>query len=90
KLKRGFTTGTCATAATVAALNMILQQEIEEKVTVKTASGVQVTMDVHKPSFDEQSATAAIQKDGGDDADATHGLLIFSTVTLLPHQTENE
>lgn len=51
KLKRGFTTGTCATAATVAALNMILQQEIEEKVTVKTASGVQVTMDVHKPSL---------------------------------------
>ncbi|HEM3695960.1 TPA: cobalt-precorrin-5B (C(1))-methyltransferase CbiD [Streptococcus suis] len=90
KLKRGFTTGTCATAATVAAVNMILQQEIEEKVTVKTASGVQVTMDVHKPSFGEQTATAAIQKDGGDDADATHGLLIFSTVTLLPHQTEIE
>ena len=90
KLKKGFTTGTCATAATVAALTMILNQEREEKVTVHTASGVEVTMDVHNPSFGPEEATAAIEKDGGDDADATHGLLIYSTVTLLPDQTEIE
>ena len=90
KLKKGFTTGTCATAATVAALSMILNQEREEKVTVHTASGVEVTMDVHNPSFGPEEATAAIEKDGGDDADATHGLLIYSTVTLLPDQTEIE
>ena len=90
KLRKGFTTGTCATAATVAALSMILNQEREEKVTVHTASGVEVTMDVHKPSFGPEEATAAIEKDGGDDADATHGLLIYSTVTLLPDQTEIE
>jgi len=90
KLRKGFTTGTCATAATVAALSMILNQEREEKVTVHTASGVEVTMDVHNPSFGPEEATAAIEKDGGDDADATHGLLIYSTVTLLPDQTEIE
>lgn len=88
KLKRGYTTGTCATAATVAALRMILNQEIEERITVHTASGVEVTMEVHDPSFETMTATAAIQKDGGDDADATHGLLVYSTVTLLPDQTE--
>ena len=69
KLRKGFTTGTCATAATVAALSMILNQEREEKVTVHTASGVEVTMDVHNPSFGPEEATAAIEKDGGDDAD---------------------
>lgn len=90
KLRKGFTTGTCATAATVAALSMILNQEREEKVTVHTASGVEVTMDVHNPSFGPEEATAAIEKDGGDDADATHGLLIYSTVTLLRDQTEIE
>lgn len=90
KLRKGFTTGTCATAATVAALSMILNQEREEKVTVHTASGVEVTMDVHNPSFGPEEATAAIEKDGGDDADATHGLLIYSTVTLLPDQKEIE
>ena len=71
KLKKGFTTGTCATAATVAALTMILNQEREEKVTVHTASGVEVTMDVHNPSFGPEEATAAIEKDRGDDANAT-------------------
>ncbi|MGT2934000.1 cobalt-precorrin-5B (C(1))-methyltransferase CbiD [Streptococcus catagoni] len=86
KLKKGFTTGTCATAATVAALNMILNQEIEEEVRVKTASGLEVNMTVCDPSYGPQEATAAIEKDGGDDADATHGLLIYSTVTLLADQ----
>lgn len=90
KLKRGYTTGTCATAATVAALNMILNQEIEEKITVHTANGVEVTMDIKEPSYTESQATAGVEKDGGDDADATHGLLICSTVTLLPDQKDIE
>ena len=90
KLRRGFTTGTCATAATAAAICMILNQDIEEKVTVSTANGVEVTMDIKDPSFGELTASAAVEKDGGDDADATHGLLIYSTVTLLPDSNDIE
>lgn len=90
KLKKGLTTGTCATAASVAASLMILNQELEEKVTVHTASGMEVTMEIHDPSFSDLQATASVKKDGGDDADATHGLLIYSTVTLLPDQKEIE
>lgn len=90
KLRKGFTTGTCATAATAAAISMILNQDIEEKVTVSTANGVEVTMDIKDPSFGELTASAAVQKDGGDDADATHGLLIYSTVTLLPDSNDIE
>ena len=90
KLRKGFTTGTCATAATAAAINMILNQDIEEKVTVSTANGVEVTMDIKDPSFGELTASAAVEKDGGDDADATHGLLIYSTVTLLPDSNDIE
>lgn len=90
KLRKGFTTGTCATAATAAAISMILNQDIEEKVTVSTANGVEVTMDIKNPSFGELTASAAVEKDGGDDADATHGLLIYSTVTLLPDSNDIE
>ena len=90
KLRKGFTTGTCATAATAAAISMILNQDIEEKVTVSTANGVEVTMDIKDPSFSEHTASAAVEKDGGDDADATHGLLIYSTVTLLPDSNDIE
>ena len=88
KLRKGFTTGTCATAATSAAISMILNQDIEENVTVSTANGVEVRMDIKNPSFGELTASAAVEMDGGDDADATHGLLIYSTVTLLPDSTE--
>lgn len=90
KLRKGFTTGTCATAATAAAISMILNQDIEEKVTVSTANGVEVTMDIKDPSFGELTSSAAVEKDGGDDADATHGLLIYSTVTLLPDSNDIE
>lgn len=90
KLRKGFTTGTCATAATAAAISMILNQDIEEKVTVSTANGVEVTMDIKDPSFGELTASAAVEKDGGDDADATHGLLIYSTVTLLQDSNDIE
>lgn len=90
KLRKGFTTGTCATAATAAAISMILNQDIEEKVTVSTANGVEVTMAIKDPSFGELTASAAVEKDGGDDADATHGLLIYSTVTLLPDSNDIE
>ena len=90
KLRKGFTTGTCATAATAAAISMILNQDIEEKVTVSTANGVEVTMDIKDPSFGELTASAAVKKDGGDDADATHGLLIYSTVTLIPDSNDIE
>ena len=90
KLRKGFTTGTCATAATAAAISMILNQDIEEKVTVSTANGVEVTMDIKDPSFGELTASAAVEKDGGDDADVTHGLLIYSTVTLLPDSNDIE
>ena len=90
KLRKGFTTGTCATAATAAAISMILNQDIEEKLTVSTANGVEVTMHTKDPSFGELTASAAVEKDGGDDADATHGLLIYSTVTLLPDSNDIE
>ena len=90
KLRKGFTTGTCATAATAAAISMILNQDIEEKVTVSTANGVEVTMEIKDPSFGGLTASAAVEKDGGDDADATHGLLIYSTVTLLPDSNNIE
>lgn len=90
KLKKGYTTGTCAQAATIAAITMLLNQEVEERVTVQTASGVHLNLEVIDPSFSEKKASAAIRKDGGDDADATHGLLIYSTVTLIENQSEIE
>ena len=82
KLRKGFTTGTTATAATVAAIRTLLNQEPQEAVTVHAANGKTAIFDVEQTDFDEQQASCAIKKDGGDDQDATDGALIFATVKL--------
>ena len=82
KLRKGFTTGTTATAATVAAIRTLLNQEPQETVTVHAANGKTAIFDVEQTDFDEQQASCAIKKDGGDDQDATDGTLIFATVKL--------
>lgn len=82
KYRKGYTTGSCATAAAKVAAQMVLDQKIYEQVTIITPSNVKLDLDVIDPMFDKTTATAAIQKDGGDDIDVTHGMLICAKVTL--------
>ena len=87
KLRKGFTTGTTATAATVAAIRTLLNQEPQDTVTVHAANGKVAIFGVEQTNFDKSKASCAIKKDGGDDQDATDGALIFATVEL---RTDNE
>lgn len=82
KLRKGFTTGTTATAAAVAAVRTLLNQEPQETVMVHAANGKVAIFDVEQVDFDSQQATCAIKKDGGDDQDATDGTLIVAKVSL--------
>ncbi len=81
-LRKGFTTGTTATAAAVAATKALLDQTAQDTVRVTAANGQQVDFEIKDCHFDEHEASIAIQKDGGDDQDATDGMLIYATVTL--------
>ena len=87
KLRKGFTTGTTATAATVAAIRTLLNQEPQDTVTVHAANGKVAIFGVEQTNFDKSKASCAIKKDGGDDQDATDGALIFATVEL---RSDNE
>lgn len=82
KLRKGYTTGTTATAASVAALKALLDQKEQAAVSVQAANGQHVTFTIEECQFDKKSASVAIKKDGGDDQDATDGMLIYSTVNL--------
>lgn len=82
RLRKGFTTGTTATAASVAAIRTLLTQQPQTEVQVQTANGKTAIFEVKTTKFDQHQATCGIIKDGGDDQDATDGLLICATVTL--------
>ena len=84
KLRYGYTTGSSATAATKAALMYLLQdgeQDIPE-VTIGLPSGKSITIKVDSLKKADNYALASVLKDGGDDPDVTHGLQIFSKVSL--------
>ncbi len=81
-LRRGRTTGSCATAAVKAALNLLVHGDYCTQVAV-TLPGNHHYLVVPVQSvrwLDEQSACAGVIKDGGDDPDNTHGATIFAMV----------
>lgn len=81
-LRKGYTTGSCATAAAKVAALMVMRQHLIHQVSIVTPSGVTLNLNVESPHVEGQQGIAAIRKDGGDDIDATHGMLIFARITL--------
>lgn len=80
--RKGYTTGSCATAAAKVAALMAPRQQVINQVSIVTPSGITLRLNVEQPLICGQQASAAIRKDGGDDVDATHGMLIFAQVAL--------
>lgn len=81
-LRRGRTTGSCATAAVKAALYLLLHGEHRTQVEIKLPDGIHY---LRVPIQDcrwlnEHTARAEVLKDGGDDPDNTHGATIFAEV----------
>ena len=80
KLRYGYTTGSCAAAAAKAAARMLLTGETVENIDLMTPKGILLhleILDIHKS---EEEVSCAVRKDGGDDPDATHGLLVYAAV----------
>ncbi|MFL9879664.1 cobalt-precorrin-5B (C(1))-methyltransferase CbiD [Herbaspirillum rhizosphaerae] len=81
-LRRGRTTGSCATAAVKAALTMLLRDEKIDKAEVSLPDGKHYLLvpiqDVRV--LDEKRVRAEVLKYGGDDPDNTHGATIFAEV----------
>ena len=84
KLRYGYTTGSSATAATKAALMYLLDDSKHDipEVTIKLPSGNSLTINVNSLEKKENGVLASVIKDGGDDPDVTHGLEIYSKVSL--------
>lgn len=83
KYKRGYTTGSCATAAAKAATYMILTKETLETVNIDTPKGIPLNLKVENVDINNAFAQCSIQKDGGDDIDATHKMHIYAKAELI-------
>ncbi len=81
-LRSGFTTGSCATAATRAALEGLLSRIPQHSATITLPDGETVTLPVSSCTFTKDSCTCGVIKDAGDDPDVTNGYTVLSTVSL--------
>ena len=92
RLRRGFTTGSCAAAAATAAAQMLMTGEIVEMVQIQTPGGPVYNAQILDAEILEEEARGsgrlrtscrcAVLKDGGDDPDITTGTRIVAEVSL--------
>jgi cobalt-precorrin-5B (C1)-methyltransferase len=82
-LKRGFTTGACATAAVKAALLKLLCNENPSEVDILLPGGShRLTVPIEQVHVENDRAVrVVVTKDAGDDPDQTHRARIFARVT---------
>src|ERR1700681_4551815 len=81
-LRRGWTTGACATGAAESAFHALLTGEFLDPVTITLPRGQQPSFALAVARREANAATAGIIKDAGYDPDVTHGALILATVRL--------
>lgn len=80
ELRRGWTTGACATAATKAALLALWGDGFPAQVTVTLPRGETPCFALAHRQAGDGWAEVGITKDAGDDPDVTHGALIIARV----------
>lgn len=79
-LRKGWTTGACATAATRAAWQALLSGHFPDPVTITLPRGETPSFALIKAETGDGWARASVIKDAGDDPDVTHGAEIIATV----------
>lgn len=90
KLRTGFTTGTSATAAAMAALLSIIKQTKFENIDVKLPKGNSIKIPIHLCEFEKIKARCSVIKDGGDDPDVTHGAEIIVDLSFTDKKNDIE
>ncbi len=84
-LRKGWTTGACATAAAKAAFIALITGEFPAVIEITLPRGQKPLFSIAKSELgNEKTATASVIKDAGDDPDVTHGALISANVRRLP------
>lgn len=80
-LRRGWTTGACAAAATKAAYLGLLTHRFPDPVQITLPKGERPCFPLVEARRCDRGARASVEKDAGDDPDVTHGAVIQARVT---------
>lgn len=88
KLRYGYTTGSCAAAAAKAAAQMLFLQKKISKTDLFTPKGLLLHLLIEDVHIERERVSCAVRKDGGDDPDATNGLLVYAEVSRCPAKGE--
>ncbi|NNM57586.1 cobalt-precorrin-5B (C(1))-methyltransferase [Acidocella sp.] len=83
-LRRGWTTGACATAAAKAAYAALLTGHFPDPVEITLPGGQNTAFTLAESALSETAAMASVVKDAGDDPDVTHGALLRVTLRIGP------
>lgn len=78
KLRCGYTTGSCAAAASKAAAEMLLTGESVHETQLMTPKGIELHLSTENAEISEACASCAVRKDSGDDPDITNGILVYA------------
>lgn len=84
RLRCGRTTGTCAALAAQGAARLLLTGSAPASASLLTPKGPKVEAALEDCHMEGGAALCSVRKDGGDDIDATHGLLITARVEKRP------
>lgn len=83
RLRKGFSTGSAAVAASLAALRRLTTGIVPGVVAVRLPSGIYLPVRIDWCRIEGKTCIAAVTKDGGDDPDITHGAEIRARVRML-------
>jgi cobalt-precorrin-5B (C1)-methyltransferase len=81
ELRRGWTTGACATAATKAAFTALVTGSFPDPVEIILPKGERPSFPLILTELGARHARAGVVKDAGDDPDVTHGATIIAKVS---------
>ena len=82
-MKKGFTTGSCAAAASKAATYMLLTGQEKNNIEIETPAGIMFKAAIVDIKRQDNQVSCAVIKDGGDDPDVTTGAHVTATVSLF-------
>ena len=88
RMRRGYTTGSCAAAAAKSAALMLLEDREIGTIHLTTPGGAELDLAVTETVRGDGFVSCGIVKDSGDDPDVTNGITVYARVekTDAPHE----